>query len=193
MRKLAFYTAFFLFFCQFTVNGQKINTDDVRFAGDSLAMGESIDPLSPAKATFYSAILPGLGQAYNKKYWKIPIVYAALGTGVYFYENNKHELDRYQDAYKQRIAGFPDEFDGQEGNPYVSEDGLLRAQDFYRKNRDLSIFITLGLYALNIIEANVDAHLDDRVFGKNLSLKPSLGLHPVENSAIAGINIKFDF
>lgn len=51
---------------------------------------DPINPLSPAKAAFYSAILPGLGQAYNKKYWKIPIVYAALGTGVYFYiRNNK--------------------------------------------------------------------------------------------------------
>ncbi|MEN8186519.1 MAG: DUF5683 domain-containing protein [Bacteroidota bacterium] len=193
MRKSAFYIAFFLIFCQFTVNGQRINTDDVRFAGDSLVMGETIDPLSPARATFYSAILPGLGQAYNKKYWKIPIIYAALGTGVYFYEENLHQLDRYKTAYKQRIAGFPDEFNGLDGNPLVSEDGLLRAQDVYRKNRDLSIFITLGLYALNIIEANVDAHLDDRVFNKNLSLNPSLNIHPVENSAVAGINLKFDF
>ena len=193
MRKSAFYIAFFLIFCQLTVYGQKINTDDVRFAGDSLVMGGEIDPLSPARATFYSAILPGLGQAYNKKYWKIPIIYAALGTGVYFYEENLHQLNRYKTAYKQRIAGFEDEFDGQDGKPLVSEDGLLRAQNVYRKNRDLSIFITLGLYALNIIEANVDAHLDDRVFNKNLSLKPSLNLHPVENSAVAGINLKLDF
>lgn len=88
---------------------------------------EPINPLSPAKAAFYSAVLPGLGQAYNKKYWKIPIVYVAIGTGVYFYLNNNKEYNRYRDAYKSRLAGFTnDEFylDGQ-GNqlstPRVSD------------------------------------------------------------------------
>ena len=122
---------------------------------------QMIDPLSPARAAFYSAILPGLGQAYNKKYWKIPIVYAALGTGVYFIVDNQEKYDRYQAGYKNRISGRPDDFDGTGDNPNISDDGLIRAQEIYKKNRDLAVFITLALYALNIIEANVDAHLDD--------------------------------
>jgi hypothetical protein len=152
-----------------------------------------IDPLSPARAAFYSAVLPGLGQAYNKKYWKIPIVYAAIGTGVYFVVDNQQEYLRYQDAYKLRISGRPDEFDGTGDNPNISEDGLIRAQEVLKRNRDLAIFITIGLYALNIIEANVDAHLDDRAFNRNLSVRPTLELDPIGNQAMAGLNLKFDF
>lgn len=154
---------------------------------------QTIDPLSPARAAFYSAVLPGLGQAYNRKYWKIPIVYAALGTGVYFVVDNQQKYDRYRDAYKLRISGRPDEFDGTGDNPNISDDGLIRAQDIYKKNRDLALFITIGLYALNIIEANVDAHLDDRAFNRNLSWKPSLYVDPASNQAVAGLNFKFDF
>jgi hypothetical protein len=154
---------------------------------------QMIDPLSPARAAFYSAVLPGLGQAYNKKYWKIPIVYAALGTGVYFIVDNQEKYDRYQEAYKLRISGRPDDFDGSGNNPNISEAGLIRAQEIYKQNRDLSVFITLGLYALNIIEANVDAHLDDRAFNRNLSWRPSLQFNPANNQAVAGLNLKFDF
>ena len=154
---------------------------------------EGIDPLSPSRAAFYSAVLPGLGQAYNKKYWKIPIVYAAIGTGVYFVVDNQQEYLRYQEAYKLRISGRPDEFDGTGDNPNISEDGLIRAQEVLKRNRDLALFITIGLYALNIIEANVDAHLDDRAFSRNLSVRPTLELNPVGNHAVAGLNLKFDF
>ena len=161
--------------------------------GDPVIDTLAIDPLSPARAAFYSAVLPGLGQAYNKKYWKIPIVYAAIGTGVYFIVDNQNEYQRYQTAYKQRISGRPDEFDGTGDNPFLSEDGLIRAQDVLKKNRDLAVFITLGLYALNIIEANVDAHLDDKAFNRKLSVKPSLLVNPVDNQAMAGVNLKFDF
>ena len=95
---------------------------------------DPINPLSPAKAAFYSAILPGLGQAYNKKYWKIPIVYGAIGTGVYFYVTNNKEYNRYRDAYKSRLAGFTnDEFyldaNGEQlDTPRVTTEGLERAQ-----------------------------------------------------------------
>jgi hypothetical protein len=154
---------------------------------------QKIDPLAPATAAFYSAVLPGLGQAYNKKYWKIPIVYAALGTGVYFVVDNQNEFDRYRTAYKLRISGRPDEFDGTGDNPNISEDGLIRAQEVTKKNRDLAIFITLGLYALNIIEANVDAHLDDRAFNRNLSFRPSLYIDPIDSQAYAGMNLKIGF
>ena len=92
--------------------------------------GEEIDMLAPSKAAFYSAVLPGLGQAYNKKYWKIPIVYAALGTGVYFYKMNDKQYNRYRDAYKRRLAGYQDdEFYGDvPGQPRIADDALIRAQ-----------------------------------------------------------------
>jgi predicted permease len=69
----------------------------------------NIDPLTPAKAAFYSAVLPGLGQAYNKKYWKIPLVYGAIGTSLYFYINSNSKYQDYRGAYKRRLEGFNDD------------------------------------------------------------------------------------
>ena len=186
-------SAIFCVFCWNWAVAQDTDSDLIIESEQPAVEVEGIDPLSPARAAFYSAVLPGLGQAYNKKYWKIPIVYAAIGTGVYFVVDNQQEYLRYQEAYKLRISGRPDEFDGTGDNPNISEDGLIRAQEVLKKNRDLALFITIGLYALNIIEANVDAHLDDRAFSRNLSVRPTLELNPIDNQAIAGLNLKFDF
>lgn len=150
---------------------------------------EPINPLTPSKAAFYSALLPGLGQAYNKKYWKIPIVYAAIGTGVYFYISNDNQLERYRDAYKRRLAGFEDdEFFGR-----VSDDGLIRAQRQFRRNKELSLLVTIGLYALNIIDANVDAHLLQYNVDENLAIKPHFQFNQMEQSTDLGLTLNFKF
>ncbi len=154
---------------------------------------KGIDPLSPSRAAFYSAVLPGLGQMYNKKYWKVPIVWAAVGTGVYFYVDNDKEFKRYRTAFKRRRAGLPDEFTNSEGVALVNDDGLVRAQEVLKKNRDLSLFITIGLYALNILEANVDAHLPDKALDKNLSLRPSMFTETYTNRPMMGFTLNFNF
>ena len=150
---------------------------------------KEIDPLRPSKAAFYSAILPGLGQAYNKKYWKIPIVWGGIGTGVYFYVKNDKQFDRYRDAYKRRLAGFKDD----EFYNIVSDDGLIRAQDQFRRNKEVSLLITLGLYALNIIDANVDAHLLQFNVDENLSLSPHYQYNQMENTSDLGLTVNFKF
>ncbi|MBN4085201.1 hypothetical protein JYT89_02560 [Flavobacteriaceae bacterium AH-315-B10] len=153
-----------------------------------------INPLSPAKAAFYSALLPGLGQAYNKKYWKIPLVYAALGTGVYFYLNNDKEYKRYRDAYKRRLAGFTDdEFYGSGSTPSISNDALIRAQRTLSRNREVSILITIGIYALNIIDANVDAHLLQYNIDENLALKPHFNFNELDATTNLGLTLNFNF
>ncbi|MBT8258272.1 MAG: hypothetical protein KJO49_07355 [Bacteroidia bacterium] len=159
-----------------------------------------IDPLSPSRAAFYSAVLPGLGQAYNKKYWKIPIVYAALGTGIYFYIDNTNAYNRYRDAYKSRLAGFDtDEFWGTDpdGNPLsspqISNDGLIRAQQTLRRNREVSILVTLGIYALNIIDANVDAHLLQYNVDENLAVKPHFKFNEMDATTNLGLTLDFKF
>jgi len=158
-----------------------------------------INALAPAKAAFYSAILPGLGQAYNKKYWKIPIVVGAIGTGVYFYVSNNKEYNRYRDAYKSRLAGFRnDEFylDAQ-GNqlvtPRLSTEKLEDAQKFYRRNKEVSLLVTLGMYALNIIDANVDAHLLQYNVDENLSLSPYYKLNEFDFTGDLGLTLNFKF
>lgn len=163
-------------------------------------VSRQIDPLAPSKAAFYSAILPGLGQAYNKKYWKIPIVYAAIGTGVYFYINNTNQLNRYRDAYKSRLAGFnTDEFWGTDANgiplaaPRIENDGLIRAQQTFRRNQELSLLITIGLYALNIIDANVDAHLLQFNVDENLAVKPHYKYNQIDNTTDLGLTVNFKF
>jgi exopolysaccharide biosynthesis protein len=161
---------------------------------DSAAVAsDDYDPLSPSRAAFYSAVLPGLGQAYNKKYWKIPIIYGALGTGVYVYDYNSKNYDRARTAFKLRKQGKPDEFDGLNGNIFLSEDALVSAQKTYKKDRDLSLLITVALYVLQILEASTNAHLLQHNVDQNLSLSPKLIKNSMDNRSIVGasINLKF--
>ncbi len=151
------------------------------------------NPLAPAKAAFYSAVLPGLGQAYNGKYWKIPIAYAGLGVGIYFYLDNDKQYDRYRDAYKRRLAGFQDDEFILEGVTRVSTDGLIRAQKFYQRNKEISLLVTAGIYILNIIDANVDAHLQQFNVSEDLSFKPSVNFDEFSGKTRYGMSLNFNF
>ena len=169
-------------------NPNNVPTEELTVEAGSI-IKDPIDPLSPARAAFYSAVLPGLGQAYNKKYWKIPIVYAGLGIGIYFYIDNNKEYNRYRDAYKRRLAGFEDdEFYGT-----VTTDGLEEAQKQFGRNREISLLVTLAIYALNIIDANVDAHLLQYNVDDNLSLKPHYKLNEFDNTGDLGLTLNFKF
>ena len=167
--------------------------DKVIIATDTIIKKE-IDPLRPAKAAFLSAILPGLGQAYNKKYWKIPIVWGAITGGILVYDFNTTQLNRYRDAYKRRLAGFKDdEFYGDGDTPNISSDALVRAQEQARRNKDLSLLVTLGFYALNILDANIDAHLLQFNVDENLTLSPHFQYNEMENSSDLGLTLNFKF
>lgn len=191
---------FFLFFaCSFgfsqteTDSIPKTNPKEVVIDSASVTR-EPLNILAPSRAAFYSAVLPGLGQAYNKKYWKIPIIYAALGTGIYIYLDNDKVYDRYRDAYKSRLAGFTnDEFYGDGTTPKVSNEGLIRAQNTLRRNKELALLITFGLYVLNIIDANVDAHLLQYNLDENLALKPHFKFDEQERSTNLGVTLNFKF
>ncbi|WP_046757409.1 DUF5683 domain-containing protein [Kordia jejudonensis] len=150
---------------------------------------KGIDPLSPSRAAFYSAILPGLGQAYNKKYWKIPIVYAAMGTGIYFYISNNKQYNRYRTAYKQRLAGVKDEF----SLLVPDENALIDAQEFYQRNRDLSLLLTVVAYVLNIVDANVDAHLLQFNVSDDLSFRPHIDQNEIDFNRNLGLTLNFKF
>lgn len=158
-----------------------------------------INPLAPSKAAFYSAILPGLGQIYNKRYWKVPLVYGAIGTGIYVYSFNNTEYKRARDAFKRRLAGFEDDefFDinGDGSGPDVSDEALQDAQEARQRDRDLALVITIAMYALNIIDANVDAHLKQYNVDDNLSMdfKPYLDLNPVTNQPNYGMALVVKF
>ena len=162
-------------------------------AQDIPTIDDVINPLAPSTAAFYSAILPGLGQAYNKKYWKIPIVYGVLGTSTGFYIYNNKQYNRYRDAFKSMRSGKSHEFDGLNGNVLLTDDALERAQTRFKEDRDLSLFITIGMYALQIVEASVDAHLKQLNTDDNLAFKPQILIDPITNQVTAGISLSYSF
>ena len=182
-------------FCAYSLISFAQNTNDTKEVSETEAYTTiTMDPLAPSKAAFYSALLPGLGQAVNKKYWKIPIVYAAMGTSIYFYLENDKSYRRYRNAYKRRLSGFTDdEFYGEGTIPLLSDDSLIRAQQTLRRNKELSLLITIGLYALNIIDANVDAHLLQYNVDNNLAVNPFIDFDTPDTSAQLGLSINFNF
>jgi hypothetical protein len=160
---------------------------------DSVTTKQVYDPLAPSRAAFYSAVLPGLGQAYNKKYWKIPIIYAGMATGVYFYIQNDNDYDRFRNAYKRRLAGFTDdEFYGNGDSPVISDERLIDAQRSAQRNKDVSIIVSLAFYLVNIIDANVDAHLSQYNVSDDLTLSPNLYVDPLSAQANYGLSFKLN-
>jgi len=151
-------------------------------------------PLAPAKAAFYSAILPGMGQVYNKKYWKAPLVWAALAAPTYFYLDNNSQYKRFRTAYKLRKTGLQDEFTDDLGNVSVSLETLEKAQEQLMENRDLSLMWGVILYVLQIIEASVNAHLLQFNTDDNLSFRPTFVNNPILfNAPKVGFTLKYTF
>ncbi|TDO77572.1 hypothetical protein EV143_104338 [Flavobacterium chryseum] len=178
----------FLFFLLGTVSlFAQAKTETVLIAKDTTKL-EEIDPLTPAKAAFYSAILPGLGQAYNKKYWKIPLVYGAIGTSMYFYIDNDRKYKDYRNAYKRRLEGYNDD-----KYQFLDDSRLIAGQKFYQRNRDLSALFVVAFYALNIIDANVDAALIQFNVNERLSMKPEIYPNDVTFKPNVGLTFNYKF
>jgi hypothetical protein len=171
---------------QTTVFAQ-VKTDATAVAKDTVKTND-IDPLTPAKAAFYSAVLPGLGQAYNKKYWKIPLVYGAIGTSLYFYLDNNKKYHQYRNAYKRRLEGYSDD-----NYTYLDNNRLIAGQKFYQRNRDLSALFVVAFYALNIIDANVDAALLQFNVDENLSVRPVIYTDDVTFKTNVGLTFNYSF
>jgi len=113
---------------------------------------------SPKTATLL-ALIPGAGQAYNHKYWKMPIVYAGFGGTIYFAATNSNSYHLYRDAYDYKMGIKTDvsEHAIEESAKYTPEN-LITLRDYYRRNMELSWILTAAWYVIQIIDANVDAH-----------------------------------
>jgi len=159
---------------------------------DSLAKSAVKQPTvkhSPKKAAYYSLMLPGMGQAYNKQYWKMPFVYAGFGTVIYFM---RFYNVRYHDFLTPYIASY----DATTGKQLQSEatvyirsqkqsrtltiDQITKGKDLYRRYRDLNIVLMAGAWALTAVEANVAAHLKTFDMSDDISLRfqPDAGYSP---------------
>lgn len=190
---------FFFLLSYFFISKNYAQTDSLLVATEAIVEPEQVfedpyDPLAPARAAFYSAVLPGLGQAYNKSYWKIPIAYVGIGAGVVMYHRNNKQYHRYRDAYKRRLAGYnDDEFTNENGTQLISNNGLIQAQKQYQRNKEISVLVAVGVYILNIVDANVDAHLRQFNVNEDLSFKPSYEFDNITGKNSMGLTINFNF
>jgi hypothetical protein len=128
--------------------------------------------LNPTKAGLYSAVLPGLGQVYNKKYWKVPIVLGAVGTGVGIAIWNDNQYRKYREYYIAKLNGTPNEF--VDTHPWLDKNALGNVQDRAKRQRDYAIAISGLIYILNIVDAVVDAHLYESRRDPDLTLNPTM-------------------
>jgi len=127
---------------------------------------------SARRAAIMSAALPGLGQVYNKKYWKIPIIYAGFGVLTYFIIKNTKEYHNFRTAYNIVATGDSANFDNEcvvRYNANLSQ--LEEGRNYYRRNMNLSYILAGALYILNIIDASVDASLYDFDVTDDLSIR----------------------
>lgn len=145
----------------------------------------------PNTAAWYSAALPGLGQAYNKKYWKIPLIYSG-GVVIGYYINYNHQLYK---QYRDGLLALIDKDDRTVPfDPRLDQNDYQRATDYWRRNRDLLMIGTFLLYLMNIVDAHVDAHLSSFTVDEDISfrLEPSFEQTAMQTNLI-GLSLKLRF
>ncbi len=185
------------------LQAQLIDADTTRVIQKEVKTEEEVH--SPRKATIYSAILPGLGQAYNKKYWKIPFVYAGFFGIGYFIDWNNDNYQMIKSAYKDltdtdetttsylKLKGI--EYYDLTSTSDISDlkTVLTKRQDYYRRNRDLLVISMFGFYGLNIIDASVDAHLFNFDISDDLTMFWQPSMLNVNNELVYCVNFTINF
>ncbi len=174
------------------VSSSGLSAQNKNLSPDTLQT-DSIKPHSPVKASVFSAVVPGLGQAYNKKYWKIPVIYAAMATTVYLSIDLNRKFKTFKQAYIYRTDG-----DNTTIDPYqniYNDQTMVQIVDYYKRNRDLMYILTGIVYTLNIIDASVDAHLFYFDVSDDLSLHitPLLRKTAFATSYQKGISLTLNF
>ena len=162
-------------------------------AANSKRVADSIKKknFEPRKATIRSAMVPGWGQIYNKKYWKVPLVYGALGVtaGVFFYNVKNYKSLRQAYIYKtDTLPGNDELIDPKFKN--LSAGALKSYRNTFRQNIDYSVLFFILFWGLNVVDATVDGHLKQFDVDENLSLKIKPGYSPMANTS--GLSLVFD-
>ncbi len=158
--------------------------------GDPITVSDSIKPHSPRKATTLSAIFPGAGQIYNKKYWKLPLVYGGIGVSIYLGIDYGNEYRYWRNEYRLAVDGDPNTSGDYTG--ILSEAAIQDNRDTYRRWMELS-YISAGLfYVLQIVDANVDAHLMEFDVSDDLSMRwePHTQLAALYNQPTVGLRLQ---
>ncbi len=182
---VVFFLLFFMFFGNLMAQNKEAKNDTVVIDSSKLH--------SPKLATLMSACIPGLGQVYNKKYWKAPVIYVGFGIIGYSIIHNSEKYNTYQTAYISRIDGDSTTIDN---FPSTSTENLILYKDGYRRYRDLSYIFGVVWYVMNILDATVDAHLFYFNINEDLSLKVRPAYLPLyyknTSSTIPGLTLSFN-
>ena len=178
--------------CTTLAQERPILIDDSTFmdSGVDAELFQEISDLDPQRAALLSAVLPGLGQVYNRQYWKVPIVLSGmLVFGHYINYNNRVYHSLRNAALSNNSVGI---------NPFEnvagSTESLVRNRDIFRRNRDFMIVLGSAFYLLQIVDAHVSAHLDEFAVNKDLalSIEPSIESTPLFSQAV-GVSLVLRF
>ena len=182
-----------IFITQFVVGqDQPVLLDDSTFvdAAENAELFNEVSDLDPQRAALLSAVMPGLGQIYNRQYWKVPIVMTGMIVFAHYINYNNKVYHSFRNAaLSNRSAGI---------NPYESlvgtTDGLIRNRDLSRRNRDFTMVLGSAFYLLQIVDAHVSAHLDEFAVNKDLALniEPSIESTPLFSQAV-GLSLVLRF
>ncbi len=186
-----------------TVGNAIVSADTIVESTKTAKKTKAKKPHSAKKATIMSAALPGLGQVYNGKWWKVPIVYAGLGGLGYMAYSNHYEYKSYLNAYRSKTGNLNEgealtSYETELANRYV-ESQLRTYKESYRRDFELFTIITVAWYGLNIIDACVDGHLYTYDISDDLSLSIDPYLRPAETPvpmpqyAQVGLSFKLNF
>ena len=177
------------------------------FIGDAVINFESSEVTKVNRATTLSTIFPGAGQVYNKSYWRVPIIVGGLASTIYTIDWNNRGYQRFKKAYSLRAdfdknpekypkKGYEDQYESaDEFHGVYSATFLKNLKNSYRRNRDLCILLTAGVYLLQILDAHVDSHLQDFDISDDLSmnLEPYFGYSSIGTQPVYGVNMSVNF
>jgi len=196
-----------------SVNAQDRSADSISYENDEMLLTGDVESVmkidsvwhpDPKRATMLSAAIPGAGQIYNGHWWKVPILYAGMGTLGYFVYWNNNSYVRYRNAYVDFVDDDPSTTryneilqEGTSVDDYDDswfEETVENRKDSYRRDRDFLIICMVGLYTLNVIEANVAAHLHDFDVSDDLTLKisPDLDYDFMSRQPMVGVSLRFN-
>ncbi|MEM6735829.1 MAG: DUF5683 domain-containing protein [Bacteroidota bacterium] len=192
MRRIVFLVAFAVFNHYAFPQDQPDLIDDSTSikAEENAELFQEVSNLNPQRAALLSAVLPGLGQVYNKQYWKVPLVISGLLVFAHYINYNNKVYHAFRNAAIIENAGGD--------NPYAelvsTSDGLVRNRDTFRQNRDFLIVLGSAFYLLQIVDAHVSAHLNEFIVNKDLAfgIEPSIESTPLF-SQVVGVSFTLRF
>ncbi len=192
MQKTLFSLIFFGFLSSvFAQNEDTILLTDSTFAEleENTELFQEFSKLDPQKAALLSTVFPGLGQIYNRQYWKVPIIFSGLLIFAHYITFSNRIYNSFRNAAILITNGQPNPFDN-----IASLDAVARNRDNFRRERDFRIVLGTVFYLLQIVDAHVSAHLDEFIVNKDLALqiKPSIQSTPLFSQSI-GLSLVLKF